>query len=223
MKPNCTFCALCRLLSNLAVVLACSLAYPLYADCISPPANLVSWWRAEGDANDTIGNNNGILMNGTGMVPGKVGQAFSLDGVQSVEIPDSPALHLASITIEGWVQFANAGGIQVFFSKPFGPGVLDSFSVWLENGNLKAVTSDASAFAPFLSIPFSPTIGRWYYIAFSFDNATKQESLYLDGTRVASATAGRPIAYDSHPLLLGRVLAPPRDARGLRHALDARA
>src|SRR5438093_596795 len=62
----------------------------------------------------------------------------------------------------------------------------------------------ASGLGPFLGIAFSPAIGRWYHIAFTFDDATKQESLYLDAVRVASANAGRSIGYDSHPVLLGR-------------------
>ena len=171
----------------------------------TPAAGMVGWWRAESNALDIIGTNNGVLINGASFATGKVGQAFSLDGIsQSVEIADSATLHPASVTIEGWVQFASAGGIQVLYSKPYGPGVLDSFGVWLENGNLKATMSDTSSFGPFLSIPFSPVIGRWYHIGFTFDNATQVESLYLDGARVSSSVTGRPIAYDSHPLIFGR-------------------
>ena len=171
----------------------------------APPPGMVAWWRAESNALDTVGTNNGVLINGATFSTGKVGLAFSMDGVsQSVEIADAPALHPASLTIEGWVQFSAADGVRVFFAKPLGSGPLDSFTVWLDNGNLRAVMSDASGFGPFLGIPFSPAIGRWYHIAFTFDDATKQESLYLDAVRVASANAGRSIGYDSHPVLLGR-------------------
>src|SRR5256885_7667372 len=64
--------------------------------------------------------------------------------------------------------------------------------------------SDTSSFGPFLGIPFSPVVGRWYHIAFTFDYATQIEALYVDGAKVSSAFTGRSIAYDSHPLIFGR-------------------
>jgi len=42
--------------------------------CVSPAAGLVSWWRAEGNANDSASINNGALTNGAGFAPGKWGR-----------------------------------------------------------------------------------------------------------------------------------------------------
>lgn len=42
-------------------------------------AGLVALWSGEGNANDSVGNCNGQLMNGVGFAPGKVGQAFDLN------------------------------------------------------------------------------------------------------------------------------------------------
>ena len=50
------------------------------APCVPPPAGLVSWWRAEGDAPDFAGSNNGQLLSGVTFAPDRVGQAFSFDG-----------------------------------------------------------------------------------------------------------------------------------------------
>ena len=51
---------------------------------------LVSWWPAEESANDARDGNHGTLMNGVTFALGKVGQAFSLDGVNdSIRIPHS--------------------------------------------------------------------------------------------------------------------------------------
>jgi choice-of-anchor C domain-containing protein len=68
------------------------------------PAGLVSWWRAEGNANDSVGNNHGQLRNGAGFAPGMVGQGFLLDGVNDyVLVPDSSTLDLTNeITVELW-------------------------------------------------------------------------------------------------------------------------
>ena len=45
--------------------------------CVQPPQGLVSWWDAEGDANDIVGTNHGILQNGTQLSAlGKLGKPF---------------------------------------------------------------------------------------------------------------------------------------------------
>ena len=49
------------------------------AGCFARPSGLVSWWRAEGNADDSAGLNNGTLTNVT-FVPGVVGQAFHFPG-----------------------------------------------------------------------------------------------------------------------------------------------
>src|SRR3989304_5996219 len=49
--------------------------------CVTPPSGMVSWWGGDGNAFDIIGANNGTLMNGATYAAGKVGQAFSFDGV----------------------------------------------------------------------------------------------------------------------------------------------
>src|SRR6185295_9442064 len=48
-----------------------------------PPtdAALISWWRAENNADDSADGNDGELENGATFAPGRVGIAFSFDGV----------------------------------------------------------------------------------------------------------------------------------------------
>src|SRR4051794_14932513 len=45
--------------------------------CTNAPGGIVSWWSAEGDANDALGLNNGTLANGVSFGSGEVGQAFN--------------------------------------------------------------------------------------------------------------------------------------------------
>jgi CSLREA domain-containing protein len=73
--------------------------------CIPAPTGMVSWFPAEGNANDIFGTNNGTLQNGATFAPGKVGQAFSFDGVNAyVGIPNV-VNSWPEGTLETWVNF----------------------------------------------------------------------------------------------------------------------
>lgn len=77
----------------------------VYSACTPPPANLVSWWQAEGDANDSMGTNNGTIHNGMTFGTGKVGQAFSFDGIDDyIVIPNGIVPKTArDFTLDAWV------------------------------------------------------------------------------------------------------------------------
>jgi len=75
--------------------------------CDPPPAGLVSWWSAEGNAKDSMGTNNGTLIGSANFTNGEVGQAFSFDGSSGyVSIPDSPLMDsfTTNMTIELWLK-----------------------------------------------------------------------------------------------------------------------
>ena len=73
--------------------------------CAAPPSGLVSWWKAEGNAQDTWDGNHGSLQNGTVYGTGKVGQAFSFDGNNGyVFVPNTLNIHGgAEATYMAWV------------------------------------------------------------------------------------------------------------------------
>lgn len=173
----------------------------LQANFISaePPPGLLAWWRAESNALDSIGGHHGTVHGGLTYAKGNVGQSFALDGVNSyVSIPDSPALHSASITLEAWAMFASSGGPVI--AKPKGILGVDSYSLVVAGGNLVG-----SAAGEFQHLPFSPVPGRWYHLVFTYDDASRAKLIYLDGVLVSVGLAqpGASISYDNRPLLLG--------------------
>ena len=173
--------------------------------CFPSPQNLISWFRAEGNADDAEGVANGTLMNGATLAGGKVGQAFSLDGVNDyVRAPDSAALRPTNVTLEAWVNFsASPTGTRMIFNKPLGNGNLDSYQIFYESGQLQGLISDFNGLGPRLRFTFSPVLGTWHHVAYTFDDASDRQVLYLNGVAVAAGTVTKSIAYDTRPLLIG--------------------
>src|ERR1051325_6429220 len=105
-------------------------------NCAPAPSGLVSWWRAEGNTFDQIGTNNGTLVDNATFGPGRVGQAFVLDGNDdAIPVGNPPELQLQNLTIEAWVKRGSSsvasgtpwGGL--IFSCPwagYGVGMLDN-------------------------------------------------------------------------------------------------
>ena len=57
---------------------------PAYAVvCTPPPTGLVSWWRGENNALDSVNGNHGILQNGAGFSGGVAGNGFNLFALEA--------------------------------------------------------------------------------------------------------------------------------------------
>ena len=86
-------------------------------DCIAPPDGLVSWWDADSVSGNTAfdikDGNDGLLLDGATIAPGEVGQAFSLDGSNYLEVPDADNLDLTTDgTLAVWVYVRSLDNIE---------------------------------------------------------------------------------------------------------------
>ena len=189
--PHTTECALIprprlAVLVFLLVLLAAA-RYPAAEPPERPaPSGLVSWWRGEGNCRDAQGGNNGTLENGATFAPGRVGQAFSFDGVKSyTKIPRAASLDPGDqVTIDCWVRAEtnNAIGSRIeglvvsdFYGLeiggPLNPGVI--FFISTNSGSTWTLTWDSNRQgAVFRS-------GEWHHLAGTYDGAKLQ--LYVDG------------------------------------------
>ncbi|MDZ4820746.1 MAG: Calx-beta domain-containing protein [Planctomycetota bacterium] len=172
---------------------------------VVPPAGLVAWYRAEGNVSDFVHGNQGTLQNGATFTSGEVGQAFSFDGINDyVRIADAPELRPIDVTIEGWFNFTSPpSGTRALVGKAVGAGTKDSYQIFYESEMLQAMVCDVEGEGQRLAIPFSPTISVWYHMAYTFDDASDVQVLYLDGVAVATGATTKSIGYDNHPLLIG--------------------
>jgi hypothetical protein len=118
------------------------------------PAGLVSWWQAEGNANDSVDGNNGTLNSGVTFTAGHPGQAFNFDGsTGSVSIGNPSNLQSggADFTIAAWVNFASLAKPSGSPSAPCGVSGCDMSIV------NKMVDSGAPPFQP----GWSPNTDGW--------------------------------------------------------------
>ena len=139
-------------------------------------SNPVSLWRAEGNASDSFGGNNGTLQGGASFAAGKIGQAFSFDSAQSqyVRVVDDPSLRMTTaMTMAAWIY-------------PTGPGVGSHPIIVNKEGEYEfARDSDGSidwAFdGPEVGVPGdwiwrlgappgSAPLDTWTHVAITYDN-----------------------------------------------------
>jgi uncharacterized repeat protein (TIGR01451 family) len=157
--------------------------------CLDPPWGMVGWWPGDGNAKDIAGGNDGTVVGGMAYVSGKVGQAFSLNGGNSVRVPNSPNLEPSKdITVDTWVKSSGPGNYSYILSK--GAQACDAASYALytgTNGGLYFYIFDGSTVT--LSPDAGPGIwdGKWHHIAGTYDGSKVR--LYVDGVEVGSGTS----------------------------------
>jgi hypothetical protein len=185
--------------------------------CVAPPSGLVSWWPGDGNANDIIDANAGTLQNGAGFAPGKVGQAFSFDGVDDyVNIPDSPPLDsiASTITVDLWInpEIPPSGAGWAFARRD--PFVSEGFSVSItSDGRLEIIvrttTSPTVSGSVFKSGPGVITFGQFQHIAAIANTGTGLVKGFVNGQSVALSNTFGPSTlsgslFNVNNLFIGR-------------------
>ena len=170
------------------------------------PSGLVAWWRAEGNALDSIGTNNGALVNGATFAPGKIGTAFSFGGSGDyVSVPSSPDVQQQNaITVTAWV-YANgtpAGESGIAGTWDDLTGGNRTYLFWLNGGRLEFLISQTGGDIGRASdsLPF-PT-NQWVYVVGTYDGTVIR--VYRDGVQVGSIPYAGQIHTNGRPFFIGR-------------------
>ena len=172
------------------------------------PDGIVSWWRADGDATDFVGGNDGTISNGAGFAAGQNGQGFDFDAPigganeDRIEIPDDPSLDLTLLTIEAWIKVDSlpTGGSSVIVGK----GVTassDNYELLVnENQELQFFSYNAG-FHGVTATGSGITLGQFHHVAATVDGSTVR--LYVDGQLVHEQAQAAPLVPNNGPLLIG--------------------
>jgi hypothetical protein len=179
---------------------------------------LVALWSAEGNANDSIGANNGVLLGGLGFTNGEVGLGFNFDGIaDTVSVPASPSLDVGTgqgFTLECWIAPTSAAnqepliewrgddgginqGVQFWISVPFagvgGPGCV-----------FANIVDTAGGVHIFASATGLVQAGMLQHVALTYDKVSGVGKMYYNGSLVASNNLGSFTPKTDTALLFGR-------------------
>jgi PKD repeat protein len=154
-----------------------------------PTSGLVGWWKAESNANDSVGSNNGTLHGGATYAAGKSGQAFSFDGAGGcyLNIPYNDGLDIqGSLSVSGWVYLRNSSGIRLI------AGRAGSTQLYSSDGSLHFVVYSGGT--PYHVISTALTINSWHYVSGVFDGTGGVSKIYIDGAlnNTSSSIPGQP-------------------------------
>jgi concanavalin A-like lectin/glucanase superfamily protein len=165
--------------------------------CVQPPAGLVSWWSGDGNAQDIVGSNNGMLQNGATFADGKVGQAFSFNGVNAFVSGDTTTgfpLGSSSRTITAWIKAASSGPRDsLIFHYGVGNGAFPPTNFHLlMSGEGRAAVGNGFGYGLAVGTTFLGD-GQFHFLAGIYEGpATNIARIYVDGMEEGSAVIVTP-------------------------------
>ncbi len=172
---------------------------------IPPWSDLTSWWRADGDATDAVGANDGVLKNGATFTTGMLGQGFDLDGIDDyLEVADAPSLNPSTaMTLSAWV-LAEEGSWNQHRDIVSKDGESSDrqyvLTVDITNRFRAHVWTTG---AGLVTVAGGPTLlpDTWYHVAQTYDGSTL--TLYVNGVPAGSVSSPGPIVTTTQPLRIG--------------------
>jgi len=167
--------------------------------CTQPPAGMVGWWPADGNANDIINGNNGTLVGDVSYKPGIAREAFDFTGGQNidqgVDVPAAPVLDVkTAITIVAWIKPLGVFAPIVEYKAPDYPNQPFGIHFWQYSRNgrpdsLYVNLVDTNHAYHQLWAEGTLTVGKWNHVAMTYDQ-TGNCSLYVNGMQVATQFFG---------------------------------
>lgn len=168
-------------------------------DPLSAPgvSGLAGWFRGEANAVDTSFNtSDGNLHNGASFRIGRIGQAFSFDGVNDyIEVPESVALNITGpLSLQAWVNPANTSNGKIAAKTSGGD---DGYSFEIANGKLRVRIGGSLFQSPTEIYP-----NTWTHAAATYDGARVR--IYINGLlNSVSPEINLVITANSAPLRIG--------------------
>lgn len=151
--------------------------------------SLVSVYKAESNANDSLGTNNGTPMGGLLYSTGKSGDAFFFNGTTAyVDMGDVMDIGTSSWTYSFWFNPDDVGSVLTFFSKTIAAGVRGRVFSYIETGRLVIGFDADVSNVIIVQTDIILSNGNWYHAVIQIDRTDKIK-LYINGSAITLTTA----------------------------------
>lgn len=183
---------------------------PAAAQCTPAPAGIASWWKADADARDVVGNNHGTVEAGATFAPGLVGQGFLLNGHGAhVLIGDRDSLEASpELTIEMWAKFSSFGPYDDTLAKPLvskwysGPPGAGNSYLFYQRGNFLTLSVSDGVNISTVDKPHGLQLDAWAHLAAVFNRGVIE--MFVNGASIGSQQVPVATIGDSaEPLRIG--------------------
>lgn len=158
----------------------------------APPAvtlltNIVSYWKLDGNSNDSVGTNNGTdTAISYSIANGKIGQGAGFNGSSSkIEIASSSGLNSPNWTANWWANINTVNTFNPTFSK--GPGDVSGFLTLSRGTGKYSMTIGSAGGQNELQFSASLSNATYYMFTATYDGTTFK--IYLNGAFVTSVAA----------------------------------
>ena len=158
-----------------------------------PITGLVSWWKFDGDAKDSVGSNDGTVSGAIFIEDNTREEVIKFDGVD--DWSEAPLIKPDSITVSvwfylyGWVDQVDGGSSHHIYPNADGFGIVTNSVNW---GAWIRAPDGRKAFYS----NHHHTLNEWHHIVLSYDEVSGYQYLYVDGEQVQSLDIGSGTAID---------------------------
>ena len=171
----------------------------------TPPStlltNLVSVYKAESNANDSLGTNNGTAQGGLTYSAGKSGNAFNFNGSNAyVNFANDSFKFTGDFSINLWVNIASSTTNSVFISNYFFQGGLGEAGYILEHtsaGNIRFYMLVTPSVATQLSYSYAGKYSGWHMLTLTKVGGVGACKMYIDGALVVNNNPTGAVYYNS--------------------------
>ena len=178
---------------------------------VEDPEGLAAWWPANGNPIDVVSGQSAIL-NGVDYTNGEVALAFNFDGTDDyLRVPDATNYNVgaspAGMTIEFWM---NPNSFQ------YGSVLGWSNSVRVERENydwngaqLRCYLGVGGKYVQTPGAVWSNTNWSWTHVAVTYDAASGEADIYINGSAQAGANVGTNLMTTANDIYMGQVPGSP--------------